>query len=128
MKPIHRPGERCTVGHDQLVLNEIFHESRWRPLDWRPVRASQKEAPGSNFSAVHFYSSSAPWSQQCARCVAAGLVCSRRRAEDQIHHHLLPAILRAQQLWWREAVHHIPDAAKNFIGGLLEDDDAVRWC
>ena len=64
--------EVCPVGHDQPVLNAVF-SGRWKALaPWTAAKATMRcahipEAP----DAFHFFSSTAPWSHQCARCVAA---------------------------------------------------------
>ena len=99
--------EDCTVGHDQPVMNKVF-AGRWRPLEpWTPVKATMRcahipDAP----DAFHFFSSTAPWSHQCARCVAAGAPCSRFRGpakeRKNIEACMRPRLLDAQRRWWRE--------------------------
>ena len=94
-------------GHDQKVLNRVFDGS-WAPLPrWDFVKATMrcKHIPASP-DALHFFADSAPWTRQCAACVAAGRPCSRRHHVDGGHEGIadcmLPLMFDAQRRWWAE--------------------------
>lgn len=120
----------CPVGHDQPILNHVF-DGAWKPLEpWGLIKATTKcgKLPKHGADAIHFFGSSAPWSHECAACIAADLPCSRRAATKKpISTCVLPLMLDAQRAWWKE-VAHLPHDARVAVSGLLDSESQALYC
>ena len=85
--------------------------------------------------AIHFFGHSAPWWHQCAQCVAAGRACTARHAsysanstKKALEACVLPRLLAAQRVWWRELMVELPRPARLRANELLAYNASVALC